>query len=60
VRGAISTFVKLPNINAGLTRLQADLTDGTWERRYGHLLHQTALDIGYRLVIAHLGSSGTT
>jgi SAM-dependent methyltransferase len=57
VRSAISTFAKLPNIDAGLARLRADLTDGTWERRYGHLLHRTALDLGYRLVIAHLGSS---
>jgi len=60
VRSAISTFTKIPNIDAGLTRLRADLADGTWERRYGHLLHQTALDLGYRLVIAHLGSRGTT
>ena len=60
VRSAISTFAKIPNIDAGLTRLRADLADGTWERRYGHLLHQTELDVGYRLVIAHLGSRGTT
>jgi SAM-dependent methyltransferase len=60
VRGAISTFAKGPNIDAGLTRLRADLADGTWARRYGHLLHQTALDVGYRLVIARLGGRGTT
>lgn len=60
VRRAISTFAKVPHLDAGLTRLRADLADGTWARRYGHLLHQTALDIGYRLVIAHLGSCGTT
>jgi SAM-dependent methyltransferase len=60
VRSAISTFAKIPNIDAGLMRLRADLADGTWERRYGHLLHQTALDLGYRLVIVHLDSSATT
>lgn len=59
VRRAISTFAKLPNVDAGLTRLRADLADGTWVRRHGHLWHQAALDVGYRLVIAHLGSSGT-
>jgi SAM-dependent methyltransferase len=60
VRRAISTFAKVPHLDAGLARLQADLVDGTWARRYGHLLHQTVLDVGYRLVIAHLGSRGTT
>ena len=37
-----------------------DLADGTWERRYGHLLGQSALDLGYRLVIAHGGRGGIT
>jgi SAM-dependent methyltransferase len=59
VRRAISAFAKIPHIDAGLTRLRADLANGTWARRYGHLLHQEALDLGYRLVIAHVGS-GTT
>ena len=54
VRSAISTFAKIPNTDVGLARLRADLVDGTWERRYGHLLHQTELDPGYRLIIAHL------
>jgi hypothetical protein len=60
VRGAISTFAQLPNSDESLTRLRADLADGTWARRYGHLLHQPALDLGYRLVIAQLSSRGTT
>jgi SAM-dependent methyltransferase len=60
VRSAIPTFAKVSNLDEGLTRLHADLGDGTWERRYGHLLHQPELDLGYRLVIAHLGSRGTT
>jgi len=53
VRSAISTFAKIRNVETGLARLRDDLTDGTWEERYGHLLHQAELDLGYRLVMAH-------
>jgi SAM-dependent methyltransferase len=53
VRGAISTFAKIGNGESGLTHLSADLADGTWEHRYGHLLRRSELDLGYRLVIAH-------
>ena len=52
VRSAISTFSKIGDVTSGLTRLRRDLEDGTWERRYGILLHQSAVDLGYRLVIA--------
>jgi SAM-dependent methyltransferase len=55
VRSAISTFAKIGDVESGLIRLRGDLADGTWERRYGHLLHQSKLDLGYRLVIAHGG-----
>lgn len=60
VRGAISTFSMIGDVESGLARLRTDLEDGTWDRRYGHLSRQTELDLGYRLVIAHRGSSGTT
>jgi SAM-dependent methyltransferase len=53
IRSAISTFAKISDVESGLTRLSADLADGTWERRYGHLTRQSELDLGYRLVIAH-------
>lgn len=53
VRGAISTFSIIGDVEPGLARLRADLEDGTWDRRYGHLSRQTELDLGYRLVIAH-------
>jgi SAM-dependent methyltransferase len=33
VRSAIATVATIPQIDAGLTRLRADLADGTWERR---------------------------
>lgn len=52
VRGAISTFSKIGDVEPGLARLRRDLEDGSWERRYGHLLSLPALDLGYRLVIA--------
>jgi SAM-dependent methyltransferase len=52
VRRAISAFALIPNVDAGLRQLAADLEDGTWNRVYGHLLTQFELDLGYRLVIA--------
>lgn len=56
VRGAISTFTKLDTVEPGLTRLRDDLEDGSWERRHGHLLTASELDLGYRLVIARTSS----
>ena len=55
VRGAISTFSKIGDVDAGLARLRGDLGDGTWERRHGHLRRQSELDLGYRLVVARRG-----
>jgi SAM-dependent methyltransferase len=60
VRSAISTFSKINDVASGLARLRRDLEDGTWERRYGHLLRQSEIDVGYRLVIAHCGRGGST
>jgi SAM-dependent methyltransferase len=60
IRSAISTFAKISDVESGLTRLSADLADGTWEHRYGHLFHQSELDLGYRLVIAHGWRGGNT
>jgi SAM-dependent methyltransferase len=45
----------------GRERLRADLEDGTWEQRYGHLRTLPSLDVGLRLVSvpgAQAGSSG--
>jgi SAM-dependent methyltransferase len=58
VRSAISTFAKIGDVDAGLALLRSDLSDGTWQRRHGHLLRQSALDLGYRLVIANGCRSG--
>jgi SAM-dependent methyltransferase len=53
VRGAISSLAKLGRtLGPGLERLRRDLEDGTWQRRHAHLLAESALDLGYRLVIA--------
>jgi SAM-dependent methyltransferase len=52
VRSAISTFAKLHDMGRGLDRLRRDLDDGSWARRYGDLLDQPEIDLGYRIVIA--------
>jgi SAM-dependent methyltransferase len=52
VRGAISTFTKLGDVEAGVARLRRDLADGTWRRRHADLLERSEIDLGYRLVIA--------
>ncbi|OLE36545.1 MAG: hypothetical protein AUG00_10420 [Candidatus Rokubacteria bacterium 13_1_20CM_2_70_7] len=59
VRSAISTFSKIDEVDPGLARLRRDLEDGTWTRRYGHLLSQSELDLGYRLVTARMASGAT-
>ena len=51
-RGAISAFAKYATPEAGLAKLRSDLEDGTWLARNGHLLSETELDLGYRLIIA--------
>ncbi len=52
VRRAISTFAKLGDPTAGLSRLRQDLADGTWHQRHAGLLDAEELDLGYRLVVA--------
>lgn len=50
VRAAMSSFWKVGDVADGLAALEADLTSGAWERRYGGLLDLEELDCGYRLV----------
>lgn len=57
IRSAISTFSKIRGVDAGLARLRTDLDDGTWERRYGSLLGESEIDLGYRLVVVHVGAA---
>ena len=54
VRGAISTFGKIGDVEPGLAQLRRDLEDGTWTRRHGPLLTRSALDLGLRLAVSHL------
>lgn len=56
VRAAISGFAKLAAVEPALHRLAADLDSGEWHRRYGALLSQESLDLGYRVVVSHLDS----
>ena len=51
VRAAISTCAKLPGHTEALFRLEQDLRSGAWQNRYGDLMDEAQLDIGYRLVI---------
>ncbi len=51
-RGAMSTFSRLSDTETGLAQLSADLKSGTWRRRYGALLQETEVDLGYRLITA--------
>ena len=53
VRAGISSF-SLPGTEEGVELLAADLASGAWHARHGHLLEQDELDLGYRLVVAHL------
>ena len=57
VRAGISSFSR-PGMEPGLERLRADLASGAWHRRHGHVLDHEELDLGYRIVIAHLAPAG--
>ncbi|QLC21623.1 class I SAM-dependent methyltransferase [Parasphingopyxis sp. CP4] len=51
IRTGMSSFWAIDNVDAGLDTLAADLESGRWEERYGHLLDEDAVDLGYRIVI---------
>jgi hypothetical protein len=53
VRSSISSFARV-DTRQGLARLATDLASGAWHERHGHLLETDALDLGYRIVTAHL------
>jgi SAM-dependent methyltransferase len=56
VRRSISGFSRIGDAGAAaLTRLRADLDNGNWMRRHGHLMQQTTMDCGYRLIVAEVG-----
>jgi hypothetical protein len=57
-RAATSPWYELPTatVEAALARLERDLHDGTWRKRYGHLLEQAELDVGLRLISSRIAS----
>jgi SAM-dependent methyltransferase len=54
VRQGISTFSKIRNVDSQLARLESDIISGAWGQRYRTLMDLKALDLGYRILIAHL------
>jgi SAM-dependent methyltransferase len=54
VRNGMSSFARI-DAEAGLAKLRADLDNGRWAERNGHLLEMDAFDAGYRLVRCEIG-----
>lgn len=57
MRAGISSFARAelaPSVTDGLERLRADLASGAWAARHGALRAADALDVGYRVVVAHV------
>lgn len=52
VRNGTSVFSLMSDVDTGVQRLRADLDSGDWHKRYGSLLNQSELDLGYRLLVA--------
>ena len=52
VRAAISSLAAEAS-TVSLTRLADDLGDGVWQHKYGPMLDQDEVDLGYRLVVAN-------
>jgi ubiquinone/menaquinone biosynthesis C-methylase UbiE len=52
-RRAMSSFA-LVDAREGLARLERELVDGAWARRYSHLRALDELDLGYRLLVWQL------
>jgi SAM-dependent methyltransferase len=54
VQAGMSLFTKTGKamVEAGLTRLAADLQSGRWQREHAGLLELAQLDLGYRLITA--------
>jgi len=52
-RAAMSSFSFI-EAAPGIARLRADLENGRWNERNGHLMTQTEMDLGYRLVVCEV------
>jgi len=57
-RNGISSFASCGDLSP-LQRLEEHLATGEWQRRYGRLLDEKELDIGYRLVVGRPARSRT-
>ena len=53
IRSGSSSFWAIGEVDTGLRRLEEDLENGSWQRRYSALLDLDVYDAGFRLVIAH-------
>lgn len=51
VRACMSTFGRLENVDAQISRLAQDLSSGQWYEKNKELMNRNALDAGYRLLI---------
>jgi len=51
--GPMSALAPIPETDRadGMRRLRADLDNGEWDRRCGHLLALDELDLGYRVLV---------
>jgi hypothetical protein len=54
VRAGISAFGRTTGVEERIETLRHDLSTGRWARRHRNLLHQTSIDLGYRIVTARL------
>jgi SAM-dependent methyltransferase len=52
LRRGSSSFWAIPDVGAGLARLEADLASGKWSRLHAGLADLNELDCGYRLIVA--------
>lgn len=50
VRQGISTFYKINDPVKGLSRLEKEIKNGTWLKKYSNLLEQDFLDAGYKII----------
>lgn len=57
VRGSISTFGRISNVNAQCESLKQDLETGAWDSQYGELRERAELDVGYCIVTADVSRS---
>ena len=53
VRNGISSFAKMPpaELQLGLAKLNQEIDNGTWSKKYGYLQQQQEYDAGYRILI---------